>query len=136
MPAVMKAAYELKTPVRSQMVWDKDWIATECVGLRPSYELVAYIPVGGHRIKDRRARDIFTVKWGATKPNGHPAEKPVALLAELGRLCGDGTICDPFMGSGSTGVAALQSGRSFVGIEQSPEYFDIACRRIEEAARG
>ena len=135
-PAVMKVAYELKSPVRSQMVWNKDWISTESVGLRPSYELVAYISVGGHRIEDRRARDILTVKWGASKPHGHPAEKPIPLLAELVRLCGDGAICDPFMGSGSTGVAALQGGRSFVGIEQSPEYFDIACRRIEEAARG
>lgn len=133
MAAVMKAAYELKMPVRSQLVWNKDWISTESVGLRPSYELVVYIPTGGHRIGDRGARDIVTVKWGAHKPHGHPAEKPVPLLAELIRLCGEGAVCDPFMGSGSTGVAAMQAGRRFVGIEASEEYFDIACRRIEKA---
>lgn len=42
-------------------------------------------------------------------------------------------ICDPFMGSGTTGVACARDGRSFIGIERDPEYFEIACRRIEKA---
>ena len=45
----------------------------------------------------------------------------------------NGTILDPFMGSGTTGVAALQLGRKFIGIEREPKYFDIACQRIEQA---
>ena len=45
------------------------------------------------------------------------------------------TIIDPFMGSGTTGVAAHNLGRSFIGIEREPRYFDIACRRIEDAQR-
>ena len=45
------------------------------------------------------------------------------------------TILDPFMGSGTTGVAAVQMGRSFIGIERAPKYFDIACKRIEQAQR-
>jgi DNA modification methylase len=45
------------------------------------------------------------------------------------------TILDPFMGSGTTGVAAVQMGRDFIGIEREPKYFDIACRRIEDAQR-
>jgi site-specific DNA-methyltransferase (adenine-specific)/modification methylase len=45
------------------------------------------------------------------------------------------TILDPFMGSGTTGVAAVKLGRRFIGIEIEPRYFDIACRRIEEATR-
>ena len=44
-------------------------------------------------------------------------------------------ILDPFMGSGSTGVAAVQMGRKFIGIEREPKYFEIACRRIEDAQR-
>ena len=44
------------------------------------------------------------------------------------------TIMDPYMGAGSTGVAAINAGRKFVGIELSVDYFDIACRRIEAAA--
>lgn len=43
------------------------------------------------------------------------------------------TILDPFMGSGTTGVAAVQMGRQFIGIEREPKYFDIACKRIEDA---
>jgi site-specific DNA-methyltransferase (adenine-specific) len=45
------------------------------------------------------------------------------------------TVLDPFMGSGTTGVAAVQLGRKFIGIEREPKYFDIACRRIEDAQR-
>ena len=66
----------------------------------------------------------------------HPTQKPVELLAwcieKIGR---PDTILDPFMGSGTTGVAAVQLGRKFIGIEIEPKYFDIACRRIEDAQR-
>jgi DNA modification methylase len=55
-------------------------------------------------------------------------------LVQLFSQPGD-VICDPFMGSGSTGVACMRLGRRFVGIELDPRYFDIACKRIEEAAR-
>ena len=51
----------------------------------------------------------------------------------LGFLPDAQTILDPFMGSGTTGVAAIQLGRSFIGIEREPKYFDIACQRIEQA---
>lgn len=65
----------------------------------------------------------------------HPAEKPVSLIRdELLRVCGE-VILDPFMGSGSTGVAALQSGRKFIGVEIEPKYFEIACSRLEEITR-
>jgi site-specific DNA-methyltransferase (adenine-specific)/modification methylase len=45
------------------------------------------------------------------------------------------SVLDPFLGSGTTGVAAIQAGRTFIGIERDPKYFDIACRRIEDAQR-
>ena len=64
----------------------------------------------------------------------HPTQKPVALLVWcLGFLSNAHTILDPFMGSGTTGVACIKLGRKFIGIEIEPKYFDIACRRIEEA---
>jgi DNA modification methylase len=63
----------------------------------------------------------------------HKNEKPVALMARLIKWTGAQTILDPFMGSGTTGVAALQLGRKFIGIELDPDYFAIACKRIEEA---
>ena len=64
----------------------------------------------------------------------HPTEKPLPLMKELVRLFtnpGD-VIFDPFMGSGSTGVAALELGRRFIGVEKNPEYFALATRRIRE----
>lgn len=62
----------------------------------------------------------------------HPTEKPVTLMRDLMRKTA-GVVLDPFMGSGSTGVAAIQSGRAFVGIEIDERYFEIACKRIEQA---
>jgi site-specific DNA-methyltransferase (adenine-specific) len=67
----------------------------------------------------------------------HETQKPVPLMQELCMLFSDQgeTILDPFMGSGTTGVACVKTGRRFIGIEKEPAYFDIACRRIEEAYR-
>jgi DNA modification methylase len=66
----------------------------------------------------------------------HPTQKPVAIVAAVLALFPDAqTILDPFMGSGTTGVACANLGRSFIGIEREPKYFDIACRRIEDAQR-
>lgn len=67
----------------------------------------------------------------------HPTEKPRRLMAEiLGDFTNPGeTILDPFMGSGTTGVAAVQMGRKFIGIEREERYFQIACKRIEDAQR-
>ena len=66
----------------------------------------------------------------------HPTEKPVALMSYLIESFTDigDTILDPFMGSGTTGVAALLTGRRFIGIELDPGYFKIAKKRIEDAS--
>lgn len=64
----------------------------------------------------------------------HPTQKPVALMVWCVEKT-KGTIFDPFMGSGTTGVAAVRLGRKFIGIEREPKYFEIACRRIEDAQR-
>jgi site-specific DNA-methyltransferase (adenine-specific) len=67
----------------------------------------------------------------------HPNEKPLRLMQQIvwtHSNPGD-AILDPFMGSGTTGVAAVQLGRDFIGIECEPKYFDIACRRIEQAQK-
>jgi site-specific DNA-methyltransferase (adenine-specific) len=65
----------------------------------------------------------------------HPTTKPRKLMRELVSLFSDAnqTILDPFMGSGTTGVACAKLGRRFIGIEIEPKYFDVACRRIEQA---
>lgn len=65
----------------------------------------------------------------------HPTQKPVKVMKFSIEKTKGGTILDPFMGSGTTGVAAVQMGRKFIGIEREPKYFDIACKRIEDAQR-
>jgi site-specific DNA-methyltransferase (adenine-specific) len=69
--------------------------------------------------------------------NNHPTVKPIALMAYLCRLVTppSGIILDPFMGSGSTGIAALQEGFDFIGVEREAEYVEIAKSRIEKALR-
>lgn len=68
--------------------------------------------------------------------NQHPTQKTVAVMKwSIGFFPKAKTILDPFMGSGTTGVACVNLGRSFIGIEREPSYFDIACRRIDEATR-
>ena len=66
---------------------------------------------------------------------GHPTQKPVALLEYLIRTyTNDGeTVLDNTMGSGSTGVAAVNTGQNFIGMELDPGYFETACRRISDA---
>ena len=64
--------------------------------------------------------------------SGHPTEKNPALMRDLVKRT-DGTILDPFMGSGTTGVACVKLGRKFIGIELDEGYFDIACKRIRDA---
>jgi hypothetical protein len=67
--------------------------------------------------------------------NFHPTQKPIRLLGYLQMLYTNPgqTILDPFMGSGTTGIAAIKLGRKFVGIERDESFFDIACQRIEAA---
>ena len=64
----------------------------------------------------------------------HPAQKPVALMLWCSEMT-KGALLDPFMGSGTTGVACARLRRRFIGIEIHEPYFDIACRRIEQAQR-
>lgn len=65
--------------------------------------------------------------------NGHPCPRSPLHMRWLVEHWSDGTVLDPFMGSGTTGVACANLGRKFIGIEIEPKYFDIACERIEAA---
>ena len=78
--------------------------------------------------------DYFSTQCGFDD-NGHPCPKPERYanwLVDRGAAQGE-TVCDPFMGSGTTGVACVKLGRKFIGIEKDSKYFDIACRRIDQA---
>ena len=86
--------------------------------------------------RDRNARQL-SVSISETNPErvGHPTQKPLRLMKWCLTFVDARSIVDPFMGSGTTGVAAVEDGRTFIGIERDPAYFDIACRRIEDAQR-
>jgi site-specific DNA-methyltransferase (adenine-specific)/modification methylase len=95
---------------------------------------------------ERGAERIYKQVWnglvreGEPSVNGsfrvHPTQKPVALMEWcLGFFPQAATILDPFMGSGTTGVAALRQGRKFIGVEIDQGYFDVACKRMAQAAR-
>lgn len=79
--------------------------------------------------------DVFTSN--PEKKNGHPTPKPAKLYEEIitSQTGEKETVLDPFMGSGTTGIACMNLGRKFIGIEIEPKYFDIACQRIENAQR-
>lgn len=90
-------------------------------------------------VTHRRSGDV----WRDAKPGmafqhesrQHPNEKPVSLMEKLTVMCAkpESVVLDPFMGSGTTGVACIKTGRQFIGIELEQKYFDIACERIRKA---
>jgi site-specific DNA-methyltransferase (adenine-specific) len=86
---------------------------------------------------NKGAKSTVLRSTATAEKNGHPCPKPVEWMVWAASLASaDGeTVCDPFMGSGTTGVACMQLGRKFVGIEIEPSYFDIACERIDNAQR-
>lgn len=87
--------------------------------------------------QDRNSRQI-ACSIGETNPErvGHPTQKPLRVMRWCLEQAGmPGLTLDPFMGSGTTGVAAVQLGKRFVGVEINPDYFEMACRRIEDAQR-
>ena len=90
----------------------------------------------------KAVRRIRYMWHGMLRANGeergdHPTQKPIGVMKwAIGHLPEPNeTILDPFMGSGTTGVAAVQMGKQFIDIEREPKYFDIACKRIEDAQR-
>lgn len=95
-------------------------------------EVALFYPGPNHDFPSGRPTDV--IKAPRTGNEHHPTEKPVQLMRAFIEWT-RGTVLDPFMGAGSTGIACQQMGRPFIGIELYEPYFDIACRRLEQAAR-
>jgi hypothetical protein len=132
--AIVFGSWKIAKPdgVKAVLIWDKGTVGMGDLSIPwfPSTEEI-YI-IGGGFIGSR----VSSVLRYHGRNEHHPTEKPVALMAHLVSRCPpESIILDPFMGSGTTGVAAVQMGRRFIGIERDPGYFDIACRRIEQAQR-
>lgn len=106
------------------------------------FELAVYAYRSGAWFGDTDAKrcNVFysdSYRHGQPGKVDHPTQKPLGLIGRIvsAIVPPSGIALDPFMGSGTTGVACAQMGRGFVGIEIEPRYFDIACRRIEDAQR-
>lgn len=93
-------------------------------------EVCAFYKGPDHCWPSYRPTDV--IRADRTGNNFHPTEKPVPLMCAVVEWT-LGTVLDPFMGSGTTGVACARLGRKFIGIEIDPEHFATACRRIEKA---
>lgn len=115
---------DILPPTMQWLVWDKgqrNFSLADCEFAWSSQQRAARI------FTYSRAQALKDVKQ-------HPTQKPVALMAWcIEQVKKAETILDPFMGSGTTGLAAIQLGRKFVGIERDESYFEIACKRIETA---
>jgi site-specific DNA-methyltransferase (adenine-specific) len=77
--------------------------------------------------------DLISEVWGGRNTWNHPCTKPLKLVSKLVGAWGGDSVLDPFAGSGTTGVACVQTGRKFIGIEIDEGYFEIAKQRIVEA---
>ena len=135
-PVVMKAAIGANLPITSLMVWDKEWIGPGgSQGLRPSYEMCALMAKPGFAIPDRGIADVWRHKVGSYKPNGHPAEKPVALVERIlavSELPRGALVLEPFSGSGTTAVAAKALGLRCVAIEAEERWCELAASRLDQ----
>jgi site-specific DNA-methyltransferase (adenine-specific) len=134
--AVERVGLKYKTP----MIWVKPDAMPKFNGQGPAlgHENIvsAWCGKGPARWNGGGRRGVFTALTNDPGREGtHPTEKPLPLMRELVSLFtseGD-AVCDPFMGSGTTGVACAKTGRAFIGCEINEKFFDVACRRIEDA---
>ena len=123
---------------RRTAVWVKPDAMPQYSGDRPGmgYESLVCCHAEGRSKWNGGGRvGVFTHNKNSGGKHEHETQKPEPLMRELVSLFTDPgeTVLDPFMGSGTTGVACVQLGRKFIGVEREPRYFDIACKRIEAA---
>lgn len=90
---------------------------------------------GKHLKNDLCLTSVWQLPQVLRKEASHPAIFHIDLPARCIAASGAKTVLDPYMGSGTTGVAAVQAGRKFIGVELDRKYFDIACKRLEDAQR-
>lgn len=135
--------YELKSwDWRWAFIWHKPMTrATPAWGVARHYELIHWYTRDGAALQPcETMSDVIAANPPIFRVNpetvAHPAQKPTKLLVMLLRAFKPTAVLDPFMGSGTTGVACIRTGRRFIGIEREPKYFRIAVKRIEaELAR-
>ena len=101
----------------------------------PTHEWIIVMAKKAFRLKSRAVSGLGDVWRMTPDKNEHPAPFPLELPSKVLEAVAAEKIMDPFMGSGTTGVAAVNAGRKFIGVEVDQKHFDQACRRVEEAHR-
>lgn len=116
-------------------VWDKECGRSGRVDSFSDAELMWISLPGKRQVKRYLWKGLQVEEPNKDQRREHPTQKPIAVMEWCIKFFPKArTILDPFMGSGTTGVACCNLGRKFIGIEIEEKYFDIACRRIEMAA--
>lgn len=130
---VFKQALEKKFICKNILVWNKDWFGMGN-NYRPNYELCILCCKTNLKTKSNNKSNILTYRRLSPTKMLHSCEKPVALLEDLiYELSNEGdVVLDCFMGSGSTGEAAKNLNRNFIGIELDEKYFNIAKERLKK----
>ena len=113
------------------VVWDKGSMGLGA-GFRAQHELIMQFTFGAPQYHDQGTPNVLQARRVPPADRRHQTEKPVALMERLVAVVAPagGLVLDPMMGSGSTGVAAVETGREFVGIERDPKSFRLAEARI------
>lgn len=134
-PNLVGAVESVNLRVNAMVVWDKESFGMGN-GFRAQHELVCWATKG---VAKPGALDVPNVlRFPREEPTWHPSPKPVGLMEALLRVAShEGSIVlDPFAGGGATGVAALRTGRTFIGIERDPTHFATACERLRAEEDG
>jgi len=115
------------------LIWDKK-TSINGYGWRHQHEIIIFAEMPEARPVPTGDGDILRFSAAQIDEREHPAQKPVELLAALidKSTQPKNAVLDPFMGSGTTGIACIRTGRKFIGIEISPEYYEIALHRIKK----
>ena len=132
-----KKEFEKNFKLKNIIVWNKNNHGTGDLkgSYAPKHEFILYGHKGRCLNKSKRIADVIDCKKVKSKEMTHPTEKPIELLSNFINMSTNENdiILDCFMGSGSTGVACVNTNRKFIGIELDNNYFDIASKRIKEA---
>ena len=132
-PAFIKSGKKAGFDVKNLMVWDKDWLGMGG-NWRPNCEFILLLTKGRFVTHSKNKTNILTHRRLSSQKMQHLTQKPVSIMEELISEpdYNPQVILDPFMGSGTTGVACKNLNRDFIGIELDEGYFDIASKRMEQ----
>lgn len=119
---------------QNMVVWDKGSMGLG-MGFRGQHEIILHFTAGAPKYHDLGTSNVVKATRVGAGDREHQTQKPIDLMQRLLRVVcpRGGTVFDPFMGSGSTGVAALAEGMKFIGIERDADHFQTASERIEMA---